>query len=125
MKNRKNRFLILIVLIFSLFVLMSLNSVSAATFHDNENSSIIQDVITNKDSENEIILEGNFNNMQNINITCTMTIKGNGAIIQGSGSGTLFNVRTTYVIIENLSITGFSAAVNFNMGNVIIRNNVF
>lgn len=107
----KNKFMLFMTLLTFLVLSLSSSSISAATFNNNEGSSVIHNAITSG-SDNEIVLEGNFNNLSEINLTRGLTIRGgNVNTIQGSGSGTLFNIQSSNVVFINLTISGYSSAM--------------
>ena len=105
--------------------LACVSSVTGAEIGNDANTGKnIQDLINNPNDGNEIILDSGdyINNIKNLNITRSVTIKGNGQVnIIGSSSDTLFNISARNVIISNLNISGYKTAVFSSNGSLSIK----
>jgi len=101
------------IILFSFFLVLVFLSLSSVTSADvivtgSNTTTEIQSIISG--GTEDIVLEGNFNNLSTLNINRSIKISGNNAIITRnssvSGSLTLFNITASNVIIENLIIRG-------------------
>ena len=112
-------------LLFLLFLSL-VSSVNAANFTTtNGNSTNIQSFINNQSTtDSDIILStGNYTNIVNLNVSRTVTIRGNGQVnIISTGGGTLFNVTASNVKIINLNISRFQTAINSSASGTSISN---
>ena len=108
-------------------LLLSLSAVSAAEVivTGNNNTDQIQSIITG--TNNDIVFQGAFNNLSTLNITRSIKISGDNAVITRNNSTnnnlTLFNITAQNVIIENLVIKGYNATIVSNSGDILLQNN--
>jgi len=121
----KQKFLLFSIFLILLF--MSLSSVSSATvtFTGVNTTNDIQNIIST--TVDDIVLEGEFNNLSTLNINRSIKISGENATISRNTSNSanliLFNVTATNVIIENLKIVGYNTTITSNTSDILIQNN--
>jgi hypothetical protein len=107
-------------------LLLSLSCVNSAeiTVTSTYTTSEIQNIISS--TNNDIIFEGEFNNLSTLNINRNIIISGKNATILRNTSNpnnVLFNITSSNVTIENLTIRGYNGAIYSNTSYILIQNN--
>ena len=119
-----NKVIRLVFLLVLCLVFLSLvSSVSAQIFTPGTGNSI-QTFINNATTTDTTIQlnQGNYTNINNLNVTRNLTIIGNGQVnIRSSTGGTLFNITSANVTIRNLNISGYTTAIAINNNTTNIR----
>ena len=125
MKQMKNKLLILLLLFFTVFACLS--NVSAATFTNQNTLDEIQNFISTSADDTLIFQEGNYEGLNNLNVTRELTIKNSGNVnIKGDGSADslLFNISAEKVSIEGLKITEYNTTIYSTASKLTLKNNV-
>ena len=117
---------IFFIVLFLILILSSVSSVNSAeiTVTSTYTTSQIQSLIST--TTDDIIFEGEFNNLSKLNINRSIKISGKNATIVRNTSDTnnaLFNITSSNVAIENLTIRGYNKTIFSNESNLSIQYN--